>query len=377
VRRVAAALLAALVLTAGCGESERGDARDELLTIYVSVPMQGDRAAAGRAVADGARLAFEETPQRTVGLRVVYLDDTEDGRWSLVKTAANARRATEDSSAIGYIGDLDSGATRASLPITNKAEIVQISPGSTAVDLTRLSAAGTADPEDLRPGDRETFARVVPDDEVQAAAAAVWAKRMGAERVAVGGAVEPFGQVMSEAFLQEAARLGLGTGEGTGADLLYYAGEPDPELFAAATRGVSTRPVIGSDALINPAFLRSTAASAERLYVTSRFQAPSLLPPAGQRFLRAFRERFGRPANPAAAYGYEAMALLLDAIRRAGSDADDRGAVADQVLSTQDRPSVLGTYSIDGNGDTTLATVSGYQISDGLPVFPVELQAGR
>ncbi len=67
------------------------------------------------------------------------------------------------------------------------------------------------------------------------------------------------------------------------------------------------------------------------------------------------------------------MGLLLDAIRRAGGDGDDRGAVADEVLSTQDRRSVLGTYSIDGNGDTTLDGVSGYRVSDGLPVFPVEL----
>ena len=80
---------------------------------------------------------------------------------------------------------------------------------------------------------------------------------------------------------------------------------------------------------------------------------------------------------PAAAYGYESMALLLDAIHRAGAKGDDRGAVIDEVLSTHDRHSVLGTYSIDGNGDTTLRAVSGYRISDGLPVFPVELNPRR
>ena len=71
------------------------------------------------------------------------------------------------------------------------------------------------------------------------------------------------------------------------------------------------------------------------------------------------------------------MGLLLDAIRRAGSNGSDRGAVIDEVLSTRDRRSVLGTYSIDGDGDTTLDSVSGYRISDGLPVFPVKLTAPR
>jgi branched-chain amino acid transport system substrate-binding protein len=92
--------------------------------------------------------------------------------------------------------------------------------------------------------------------------------------------------------------------------------------------------------------------------------------------VRAYRRQFGS-ADPAAAYGYESMALLLDAIHRAGANGDDRGAVTDEILSTHDRHSVLGTYSIDGNGDTTLDAVSGYRISDSLPVFPVKLQAPR
>jgi branched-chain amino acid transport system substrate-binding protein len=123
--------------------------------------------------------------------------------------------------------------------------------------------------------------------------------------------------------------------------------------------------------------LRHATEFTDQLYLTSPFLDPSLLPPQGQGFLHAYRKRFGHRAAPAAAYGYESMALLLDAIRRAGGDGDDRGAVVDEVLSTRDRRSVLGTYSIDGNGDTTLDAVSGYRISDGLPVFPVRLQAPR
>lgn len=380
-RRVAAiagiAGIAALTLTgSGCAGDESGGGR-ETLTVYISAPLHGARAAEGKAIVNGAKLALGDAGGRVGDLRVraVFLDDTEDGRWSLARTGANARQAAEDVTTIGYIGDLDSGATRVSLPITNQAEIAQVSPGSTAVDLTRLPPVGNTDPEQYRPSDRQTFARVVPDDEVQGRAAALWAKRMGRGRVGPVSDGSQFGEVLSRSFLQQAARLGLGSGEGTGTDLIYYAGEPSG--FANALRGLPPRPVIGSDALINPAFLRSAAALADRLYVTSPFLDPSLLPPEGKRFLRSYRRRFGHDPAPAAAYGYESMALLLDAIRRAGSNGDDRGAVVDEVLSTQDRRSVLGTYSIDGNGDTTLDTVSGYRISDGLPVFPVELEAPR
>jgi branched-chain amino acid transport system substrate-binding protein len=378
-RRLAAiAGAAALALVAGgCGGSSGGGkAGGETLTVYVSAPLHGDREAAGRAIVDGARLALADAGGRVGDLKVraVYLDDTRDGRWSLARTAANARSAAEDVTAIGYIGDLDSGATRASLPITNQAEMAQISPVSTAVDLTRLPPVGDTSPARLQPSGRQTFARVVPDDDVEARAAAVWAKRMGTKRVGSVTDGSAFGQTLARAFDQETARIGLGTGEGGGVDLVYYGGGPD--RFSKATRGLPPRPIIGSDALIDPAFLRSATAFADRLYVTSPFLDPSLLPAAGQRFVRAYRRQFGT-VNPAAAYGYESMALLLDAIHRAGPSGDDRNAVIDEVLSTHDRHSVLGTYSIDGNGDTTLDTVSGYRISDGLPVFPVKLEAPR
>jgi len=378
-RRLAAiAGAAALALVAGgCGgSSDGGKAGGETLTVYVSAPLHGDREAAGQAIVNGARLALADAGGRIGGLklRAVYLDDTIDGRWSLARTAANGRSAAEDVTAIGYIGDLDSGATRASLPITNQAEMAQISPVSTAVDLTRLPPVGDTSPARLQPSGRQTFARVVPDDDVEARAAAVWAKRMGTKRVGSVTDGSAFGQTLARAFDQETARIGLGTGEGGGVDLVYYGGGPD--RFSKATRGLPPRPIIGSDALIDPAFLRSATAFADRLYVTSPFLDPSLLPAAGQRFVRAYRRQFGT-VNPAAAYGYESMALLLDAIHRAGPSGDDRNAVIDEVLSTHDRHSVLGTYSIDGNGDTTLDTVSGYRISDGLPVFPVKLEAPR
>jgi branched-chain amino acid transport system substrate-binding protein len=375
-RRLAAIVAIAALAGGGCaGGSEGGG--PEVLSVYVSAPLQGARAADGAAVVDGAKLALADTRGRVGDLRVraIYLDDTENGDWSLARTAANARRASEDASAIGYIGDLDSGATRVSLPITNQAQIAQISPGSTAVDLTRVPPVGDLDPEQLQPSGGQNFARVVPDDEIQAGAAAEWAKRLGGQRVGVVDDGSQFGGVLARGFEQQAARLGLGSGEGSGTDFIYYAGEPD--RFAAALRGLPPRRVIGSDALINPAFLRSAAPLAERLYVTSPFLAPSLLPPEGRRFARAYRERFDHPAAPAAAYGYEAMALLLDGIRRAGENGDARAAVIDEVLSSRERRSVLGTYSIDGNGDTTLDAVSGYRISDGLPVFPIKLVAPR
>ncbi len=206
------AALAGIVLAlavGGCGGG--GDGGPATLSVYVSVPLQGSRAAAGAAIENGARLALADAGGRVGELRVraVYLDDSGPGGWTIARAAANARRAAEDSSSIGYLGDLDSGATRASLPIINQAEIVQISPASTAIDLTRLPPAGNADPGRYRPGEHETFARVVPADDVQARAAALWASKRGAKTFAAPADRSAFGRTMSEEFAAEAQDLGL------------------------------------------------------------------------------------------------------------------------------------------------------------------------
>ena len=57
------------------------------------------------------------------------------------------------------------------------------------------------------------------------------------------------------------------------------------------------------------------------------------------------------------------MRLVLDAIGRSGDDR--RADVIHALFDTRDRASVLGTYSIDANGDTTLASYGIGSIVDG------------
>ena len=59
---------------------------------------------------------------------------------------------------------------------------------------------------------------------------------------------------------------------------------------------------------------------------------------------------FGARRAPWGFYGFEAMALILDAI--AAGDGD-RAATTHAARATRDRDSVLGRYSIDARGLTT------------------------
>ena len=55
--------------------------------------------------------------------------DDRDHAWNPGLVAANANRAADDPTAIAYLGELDYGATAVSLPITNHAGLLQVSPG--------------------------------------------------------------------------------------------------------------------------------------------------------------------------------------------------------------------------------------------------------
>ena len=158
----AGALLLALV--GGCGSSkETGDAR---LTVYLSAPLTGSAADEGKAVVIGARNALAAADERAGGVRVeVKTLDVADGEapWSPANAAANARSAVQDSTSIAYLGELESGATRTSLPVTNDAEILQIAPGSPGPGLVSPFEGSDDVPEEVQTTGIRTFGRVAEE----------------------------------------------------------------------------------------------------------------------------------------------------------------------------------------------------------------------
>ena len=92
---------------------------------------------------------------------------------------------------------------------------------------------------------------------------------------------------------------------------------------------------------------------------------PQDLPDAGQEMLTRFEDEYGREPGPWAAYGYEAMASVLAVIDRAG-DPLSRCSVVDAYFDGTERDSVLGTYSITAEGETTLdAPLAAYYVEAG------------
>jgi branched-chain amino acid transport system substrate-binding protein len=360
--------LAAVAALTGCASPGSGIQAGEHVTVYVSAPLRGPEGAEGRDVVDGARLALADAGGAvgSLAVRASYLDDTGGGpspRWSAAVAAANARRAAEDSTAIAYLGDFDSGTTRFSLPIANQARLLQVSAASSAVDLVQpYLGAGDQVPEDTQPTGERTFGRVIPSDEVQARAGAGWAKQLGARRPLLIRGDSAYDRVIAEAFSGEARALGLHVQRSdrpeVASDLAFAAVEPSDHDRLAVLRAVPR--VLGTDVLLDQRPEPRTRTGS--LLLTSAAQDPSDLPAEGRSFVRAFRDRYRRRPGRYAAYGYEAMAVILDSIRRAGDSGDDRDSVVAAFFETRDRSSILGRYSIDEVGNTTLDRMSGYRV---------------
>jgi len=89
---------------------------------------------------------------------------------------------------------------------------------------------------------------------------------------------------------------------------------------------------------------------------------PKLLP--NKQFENLFATRFHRSPGPYAAYGYEAMELVLHGIQGAGTDSSSfRDKVRNGVFGSHLDGTVLGSYAITSDGDTTECMIQRYRLS--------------
>jgi branched-chain amino acid transport system substrate-binding protein len=390
----------------GGGTSAGGSVKP--LTIYSSLPMQGGARIQAVAAVNGAKIALEQAGGKAGKFPITFkpLDDStaQAGGWEPNATSTNARKAATDKSAIGYIGEFNSGATAISLPILNEAGIAQVSPGNTAVGITSKDpGAGPGEPDKYYPTGKRTYARVLPKDTYQGAALAALAKEQKCASAYILNDKEVYGAGLARNVEIAAKKIGLQIMgdegidknaanyrslaqkiKGTGAQCFIYTGitaNNAVQIFKDMAVALPDAPLLGPEGVGESGFFDPKdgglpAAVAKRVLITIPGVAPEEYPPAGKQFLKDYGAKYGE-ANPDryAVYGYESMSLLLEAIKRAGDNGGDRAAVADQLLATKNRKGVFGTYSIDPNGDITLTPYGIYRIKGGALVFDHSIKA--
>jgi branched-chain amino acid transport system substrate-binding protein len=380
------------LLLGGCLGGDERATRIEggTVTIYTSLPRTGVSAPAARATAAGQRLALEEAGGRADGLEVqlVELDSSERGErlWDPDLVSANAKQAADDPKAIAYLGELDYGASAVSVPITNDAGLLQVSPADGLTSLTRapLGRPG-AGPERYYPEDARSFVRLVPSDELQAEVLLARVRATGARRMAVlfdgdiharelGGVLVALGRrdgpepVTSEEYrgrVEEIPDVVRKLAEPR-PDVVVYAGIAGPgtgRILAQVDRTLPGVPVYATSGMLARDPAVPIPAAPGSVNVLGPIPPASELPAEGRRLLARLRRASGPAlARPEALYGYEAMRLVLDAIRAAGAD---RARVTREALRIRRRRSPLGPYRVRATGEVERVRFALHALRDG------------
>lgn len=390
----------------GAGAGATTETAGGSLTIYSSLPLQGASRPQTTAMVNGIRLALKQVNNKAGNFTIRYqsLDDStaQQGGWTPEAVSQNARKAAQDDKTGVYIGEFNSGASAVSIPILSDAKVPQISPANTAVGLTSDEpGADKGEPAKYYPSGYRNYVRIVPKDTIQGAALATVMKEDGCTKVAMANDKEVYGAGLARNIAGSAKDQDLNVifnegidtkapnyralasrAKGQGADCFVFSGitsNNGVQIFKDFEAALPNAKLYGPDGVAETSFVDSKeggipASVAEKVKVTVATLDPASYPPEGREFFEAFEREYKDPnPDPYAIYGYEAMRLAIDAIER--SQTGKKEDIVKALFATKDRSSVLGTYSIDENGDTTLTDYGVYTIEGGELKFDKTVEA--
>ena len=415
---VAIAVVAAAVVTAcGGGQEKRiapaaqalkvpgcstvtygGKGRPEYL-IAASTALQGRFTDHGIQSVQALKMVLAERGWRAgdhrIGLQIC--NEAAAGSSGAVSSAScrrNARAFARNTSVLGVIGPLFSTCAVEMLPILNRAPngpLAAISGSTSYLGLTR-SGPGVArgDPGRYFPTGRHSFVRVVPADDAQAAAAALYARQQGSRRAFVLNDGDIYGSGLADAFVTAAERTGIsvvGSSRWSGRAASYralarriQAARPDVVFLSGYVSSNGPRLIkdlretLGDKALLlgPDGFLQAetivegAGAAAEGFAGTIAVLPVGELPAAGRDFAARFQRRFGQMPCCFSVHTAQAASMLLDAIAASGGR---RADVVAHLFGAHVQKGLLGEFTIDAQGDTSQTTIGVYRIQGGRLTF--------
>ena len=393
--------ISSALLVAGCG----GEA--ETVKIVSDLPLQGANRAQTTTMVNSIEMAIEERNGKAGGVNIAYesYDDAtaQTGQWDPIKCAENAQSAAQDEEVVGWIGPFNAGCAAVEIPILNEAGLGMISPANTYIGLTKPSPDKT-EPEKYYPTGERNYTRVIVADDEQGQAGALLMQDEGVKSVYILDDRNTYGQGLADQVEKSAKELGIevigrqgidGSASNyrslmnriaqANPDAIYFGGifvdNADQLLKDKVSAGMSNDDVlfIGPDGIFVDTLLSQAGDAAEGAYVTFGGLPESELTPEGKQFVKKYEQQHDDEVQPYTAYSYEAANVMLDAIEAAAKEsggAPDREAVLKQILATEDYKGVLGTWSFDEDGDTTLTELSVQQIQDGEFEYQRTIDAG-
>ena len=313
------------------------------------------------------------------------------GKWASEKCSANANNYANDQSVIGVMGTFNSGCAEIEVPVLNRAPngpVGMVSPANTYVGLTH-TGPGTAagEPDKYYPSGTRNYIRIVAADDFQGAADALLAKQLGAKKVFILNDKEAYGQGVAGDFKNALPKVGLASAAFTawdpkassyeslaskikqsGADAVFLGGlicENGGKLIKDlhTVLGTSVKLLAPDGFTPISADVQGAGTAAEGMTVSVAGLPNEQLGTTGKQFVSGFgATQPGGQVDPYSVYAAQAAQVLLDAIK---SSDGTRASVAKGLFKTKVTNGILGSFSINANGDTDANPVTIYKITGG------------
>ncbi|RDK04453.1 branched-chain amino acid ABC transporter substrate-binding protein [Paraburkholderia lacunae] len=382
----AVSIATAVAMLTACGKKQESEAgagasaavaaaasASEVTVVKIghAAPLTGGIAHLGKDNENGARLAVEEI--NTQGLTIdghkiqLQLDAQDDA--ADPKTGTAVAEKFVDDHVVAVVGHLNSGVSIPASKIYSDAGIVQISPSSTNPGYTQQ-------------GFKTTY-RVVATDAQQGPALANYAtKVLGAKRIAIVDDSTVYGKGLADEFAKTVQANGakIVTREATNDRATEFQAvlgkikrvQPDVIMFGgmdatggpftkqAAALGIRAK-ILGGDGVCTDKVGELAGTAVQNLVCSEAGPALSKMD-KGADFEKKYGDRFHTPVQIYAPFTYDAVYVIVDAMKRANSIEAPKVLAA---MPSTDYNGVIGHIAFDDKGDLKEGAITLYDFKDG------------
>ncbi|WP_213309171.1 branched-chain amino acid ABC transporter substrate-binding protein [Paraburkholderia sacchari] len=357
-----------------CLLSGAAHAQEDIVKLGFAGPLTGQNANLGKDVERGARMAVDDlnaNPPVIGGKKVKIVLDVEDDGGDPRQATQVAQRLV-DAGVKGVVGHYNSGATIPASKIYYDAHIPEISQSST-------------NPKYTQQGFNTAFRLVANDGQLGSVLGKYAVQKWDAKTVAVIDDRTAYGEGIADEFLKSATGAGaklvsrqyttdkatdfrgvLTAVKASNPDMVFYGGmdaQGGPMLKQMEQLGMTSK-FMGGDGICSGE-MPNLAGSALTARPVICAEAGGITPEyiAGMdNFKKRFKEKYGQEVVLYAPYSYDAVMILVDAMKRAGSSDPDKYL---PFLQKTDYKGVIGETRFDSKGDLQNATLTLYTFRDG------------
>lgn len=357
-------------------DSTKGDnlknSSSNVISIASVTPLSGSQASIGEAIKNGAQMALEERKaefkEKGFELKFSPQDDQSDPKVGV----SVAQKLISDTSVLGNVAHFNSGVAVPASEIYKTDNLLMLSPANTAVEITNRGI--------------KCVNRIVASDDVQGAVGAKFSfNNLNAKKAFVIHDKTTYGQGVAEEFKKAFATLGgeilgfegITAGEtdfngvltkvaSENPDVLYFGGiYPEGSLIIKQMKEKNIKAkFVGPDGMDSAEVVKIAGESSIGNYYTST-AGDSSKTEIGKAWAKKYEKTFNKKPENYAAYGYDAMQVVLNAVIKAIEDNNGekptRLMVTEAIKKIKLYEGIATKVILDEKGDNKEAVVFVYE----------------